>query len=80
MGKKDKFPNCWICKDQGMVFFNKKINEIDYEYATRCKCKLKDESSDKIGIIDSSLADRLIDENFNNFKKIYPDLVTDLVG
>ncbi len=80
MNGKDKFPNCWTCNDHGIVFFNKKINGIEYEFGAKCKCKLGQQSSDKIGTIENGLAEYMAEENFTRFKKVYPDLVIDLVG
>lgn len=78
--KKENFPNCWICNDQGMVFFNVKKDKMFYECVARCKCRLGQESSEKIPIVKDDFAQHLAEANFNRFQKIYPDLVTDLVG
>ena len=80
MNGKEKFPSCWTCNDQGIVFFNKKINGIEYEFGVRCKCKLGQQASARIATVEDSLAEHMAEENFTRFKKVYPNLVMDLVG
>lgn len=50
--------------DQGLVFYNKISNGIDYEYAARCKCKLGQISSSRIMTVRDDLAEELALENY----------------
>lgn len=78
--KKVRIPNCWICKDIGLVIYNKKYNKIIYEMAASCMCGKAKDNSEKIPIVSDLLAKEMSKENFNRFKNNHPDMVTDLVG
>ena len=56
-----------------------KIEGILYECAARCKCKHGQKVSEKVPTVRDDYVEKLAEANFNNFKKIYPDLVFDLV-
>lgn len=77
--QKVKFPDCWICKDHGIIFFDTKIDGILYECVVRCKCKYGQKVSEKVPTVRDDYAEQFAEANFNNFKEIYPDLIFDLV-
>ncbi len=69
MNNKRAIPTCWICMDHGMVFFNKYIYGIKYEFAYRCKCKLGQFSSSSIMTVPEDFAENMALENYSGFKK-----------
>lgn len=73
MENKNTLPKCWICKDGGMVFYNKTFKNIDYEYAARCKCKLGQEASSSIMTVIEELAEKMAMKNYVEFREIYPE-------
>lgn len=77
--QKPKFPDCWVCKDQGIVYYDAKINGILYEFGTRCKCKYGQKASYKVPTIRDDFAEQIAEANFKFFKEVYPELVLDLV-
>lgn len=62
-------PKCWICKDQAMVFYEKRINNISYDFAYRCTCKLGGISSDKIPQVPREFAEKVAQENYKSYLK-----------
>ncbi|NLY46682.1 MAG: hypothetical protein GX053_11970 [Tissierella sp.] len=77
-GKYNKFPNCWICNDHGLIIYSKRYHGIEYDFACRCKCRLGQSSSEKIKVVPDKLVEKLAEENFNRFKGVYPELVVEL--
>lgn len=68
MKDKDKSPKCWICKDEGMVFYKENYNGLDYEFAAKCKCKLGQISSSSIMTVIDELAEKMAMKNYVDFK------------
>lgn len=66
-------PKCWICNDSGIVVDVKKIHEFEYEYATRCKCKEGQKSSDRIRTVGDVIAELKAKDNFLKFKEKFPE-------
>lgn len=62
-------PKCWICKDSGMVFYNKLIRGISYDFSYRCKCKTGQSSSQKIKTVPKEYGEKIALNNFNSFKE-----------
>lgn len=67
MENKKESPKCWICKDQGMVLYNKTHNGIQYEFASKCKCKLGQVSSSSIMTVIDDLAEKMAMKNYLDF-------------
>lgn len=76
--EKKKLPYCWICNDQGLVFYTKRYNGIDYDYAYRCKCRLGQSASQSIKPVPDELIDKLAEGNFDKLRCVYPELVMGL--
>lgn len=72
MGNKKMHFKCWICKDQGLVFFTKYKYGIAYEFAYRCTCMEGQKSGNKIMAVPSILAENIAIENYKNFIAINP--------
>ena len=70
MKNKDNRFKCWICKDSGMVFFNKYKNGIEYELAYRCSCLKGQASSKKIMTVPQVLAENIAIENYKRIREI----------
>lgn len=77
--KKAKGPKCWICMDQGLVYYDKKVNGIKYEVAARCRCIRGQNMSERIGDIPDVLIDDIARINFENFKEAHPKEVAEIV-
>lgn len=60
-------PKCWVCKDSGLLTFEKKINGLHYEFAARCTCIAGQRMSNRIKNIDNSLAEVFAMENYMSF-------------
>lgn len=61
-----KKPRCWICKDEGMVFYERVIGGIPYDFAYRCRCKAGQASSDRIRTVPEGYAEELALRNFRS--------------
>ena len=61
---------CWICKDNGLVFYSKFIDNIEYEFAYKCTCLLGQKSSSTIITVPDIVAENLALENYKNFNGI----------
>lgn len=70
MKDKKDLHKCWICKDSGMVFFNKYKYGIPYEFAYRCTCILGQNSSSKIMTVPDVLAENIAVENYISVEKL----------
>lgn len=66
-------PKCWICKDAGMVFYNKTEYGYEYEFAYRCNCILGQVSSSRIMTLSSALGETLAMENYSEYQKYNPE-------
>ncbi len=77
---KVKMPKCWICKDEGVVFYYKKSNEIKYEFIARCKCLKGVNSGGAIPVISEEFAREMAEVNFKKFSKKHPELVKGQAG
>lgn len=60
-----KPPKCWICKDEGIIIYEKN----NCEYGCRCSCKKGMESSDRIATIGQEHAEILALENYEKYAK-----------
>ena len=69
MKNKNSRFKCWICKDQGMVFFSKYEHAIEYEFAYRCTCLKGQTSSKRIMTVPLVLAENIAMENYNTLQK-----------
>ena len=78
--RKVKPPKCWICMDQGLVIYDKKVNGMIYEMAARCRCVKGQEVGDKVGYIHSVLVEDIASINFENFKKAYPEVAVKIAN
>lgn len=74
-----KIPKCWVCMDQGLVFYDKKENGIIYEIASRCRCVKGQSIGESVGYIPSVLMEDIANINFENFKKAYPEIADRIV-
>lgn len=72
---KVKIPKCWICNDEGMVFYYKKINGIKYEHASRCKCVKGLRYGKQIPIVDEQFAEAIAEGNFKKFSERHPEVI-----
>ena len=63
-------PKCWICKDEGMIIYEKFYNNRLYEMASRCRCKRGLRTSERIPMIGEELGERLAFENYSKSHKI----------
>lgn len=59
--------NCWICKDSGLIIYNKTHNGVEYEMATKCKCMSGVKMGEMIPTISESLAIKLSEDNYKRF-------------
>lgn len=57
---------CWICNDVGLVFYEKRENNLVYEMALRCSCEKALRTSRKIEQVGEELA---IDLAVRNYEK-----------
>ena len=62
-------PKCWICKDNGMVYYEKVDQNISYDFAYRCNCKAGQISSDRIPTVPKEFAEKIAIENYRYFSK-----------
>lgn len=70
-----KTPKCWICKDDGLVIYQQKINEISYEFAARCRCSKGLNYGERIPIVDEQFAELVAEGNFKRFRERYPEII-----
>lgn len=70
--KKVQIPKCWICMDDGLVYYNRKEHGIRYETVARCRCVRGQNMSERIGDIPDVLIDDIARINFENFKEAHP--------
>lgn len=73
-----EFPACWICMDSGIAIYNKRIDGVDYEYASRCRCKKGQKVSDRVREVPDELAEALAETNFKRFKEVYPEKILEI--
>lgn len=73
--KKEKVraPKCWICMDQGLVIYDRKINGMKYEVGARCRCVEGLKMGEAIGLVPDVLVEDIAKINFDNFKKEHPE-------
>ncbi len=80
--KKTKIPNCWICLDEGLVYYFKKENGIEYEMVASCKCKKGLEyrnAAPSASDILSDLTEWIAETNFKKWKEKNPELAEKLI-
>jgi len=73
-----KIPKCWVCMDQGFVYYYKKENGILYEMTARCTCIQGQKAGNEIPCIHHSLIEDIAKMNFEEFKRKYPKAVEEL--
>lgn len=73
-----KPPKCWICMDQGFVYYYKKENGIMYETVARCTCVQGNRAGERIPYIHHTLVEDIARINFEEFKRKYPKAVEEL--
>lgn len=56
--------NCWICKDCGMVAYNKVKMVITYDMAVRCFCKAGKRKGSKISTVSETMAMKVAEDNY----------------
>ena len=80
MKKKNKnkktIPKCWICMDEGLVYYDKKENGIRYEMAARCRCIKGQKIGEKVGYIPNALAEDIARINFEYFNEKHPEEIS----
>ena len=74
-----RVPRCWICKDEGLVYYYKKENGFEYEMVASCKCKEGLEYSNAALEVSSSLAEWVAETNLKNWKENNPELAERLM-
>lgn len=67
-------PKCWICKDQGLVFFNMKVAGRMYEKVLRCSCIKGQDTSERVAVISYDFAERVDKDNLMKFHERFPEL------
>ena len=78
--KEIKIPNCWICLDDGLVYyFKKEKNGIEYEMAARCKCKKGLEYGNAVPGVSDTLSEWVAETNFKKWKEKNPKLAEKLI-
>ncbi len=77
--KKIKMPNCWICLDDGLVYYFKKENGIEYEMAASCKCKKGLEYGNAAPGVSDTLSEWIAETNFKKWKENNPELAEKLI-
>lgn len=75
-----KPPKCWICMDQGLVIYGKKVNGMIYEMAARCTCAQGNKAGEKIPYIHHTLVEDIARINFEEFQKRHPEAIKKLTG
>ncbi len=77
--KKIKMPNCWICLDDGLVYYFKKENGIEYEMAASCKCKKGLEYDNAVPGVSDTLSEWVAETNLKKWKEKHPELAERLM-
>jgi len=77
--EKTKLPNCWICEDIGLVFYNKISNGLEYEMAVRCICRAGLKYSDMIAQVTEQVAEWSAKANFEKWAEKYPEDAKELI-
>lgn len=77
--KKIKMPNCWICEDEGLVYYYKKENNVNYQMAASCRCKEGLEYSDAAPEVSDTLAEWVAETNLKKWKEKHPELAERLM-
>lgn len=78
--KEVKIPKCWICMDDGLVYYDRKEHGIRYETVARCRCVRGQNMGKRIGNIPDVLIDDIARINFENFREAHPEEVKQLIG
>lgn len=73
-----KPPKCWICMDQGFVYYYKKENGIMYEMVARCTCVQGNKVGESIPYIHHTLVEDIARINFEEFQKKHPEEIKKL--
>ncbi|NLI74750.1 MAG: hypothetical protein GX369_08315 [Euryarchaeota archaeon] len=68
-------PKCWICMDDGLVYYDRLEYGMKYEVAARCRCIAGQKIGGEIGLILDVMVDDIAKINFESFKKIYPETI-----
>lgn len=74
--KKKTIPKCWICMDQGLVYYDQKKYGIRYEIAARCRCIKGQQIGERVGYIPSVIAEDIARINFKYFKEKHPEEIS----
>ena len=73
--KKPKMPQCWACRDTGLIMYEKQINGVRYECASRCRCQKGNVPGEKISIIPEDYYKESLKANFDEFEKHFPEVI-----
>lgn len=65
-------PQCFICKDEGVVVYYKEANGAEYEFARKCTCIKGQALGQDIKTIPTELARHSANSNFKELEKQYP--------
>lgn len=76
---KVKIPKCWLCMDDGFVYYDKKENGMKYEVAARCRCIKGQNRGMKIGQVPDVLAEDIAKINLENFKEKHPNIIKNAI-
>jgi hypothetical protein len=78
--KEKPIPKCWICMDEGLVYYDKKVNGIRYEVAAKCRCSKGQKIGERVGYIPNVIAEDIANMNFEYFNKKHPDEIKKIVS
>ena len=68
-----KIPRCWVCKDDGLVYYSKEIGDISYDFAYRCTCKIGQINGNSIPTVPRAFAEKVALENYRYYAKEFGD-------
>jgi len=71
--KKVKIPKCWICRDLGIIVYQKEAFGRLYDTAISCVCKKGQENPGFMARIRDDMAEVVAEDNFKNWAKYFPE-------
>jgi len=71
--RKVKIPECWICRDLGIIVYKKEAHGQLYDTAISCVCKKGEENAAFMARIKDDMAEVVAEENFKEWAKYFPE-------